>query len=70
MNLTISIVKCVKVFPDTYLYISGVSLEDRQTQHQKEELLSETALHNAHLCLEGEPERRKSELLCDQLRFL
>lgn len=54
----------------SYLDVSGVSLQDRQTQHQEEELLSESALHNAHLCLQGAPEPRKSELLRDQRCFI
>jgi len=54
----------------TYLNISGVSLEDGQTQHQKKELLSESALHNTHLCVHGSPEQRKYALLRSQRCFL
>lgn len=45
--------------PLTYLNISAVSLEDGQTQQQEDELLSESALHDAHLCAKGAPERRR-----------
>lgn len=34
----------------SYLDVSGVSLEDAQTQDQEKELLSEAALHDAREC--------------------
>lgn len=62
-----------------HLYVSGVSLQDRQAQHQKEELLAEGALlHDAqktkNRCaaahLSGGWGGKKSEVLRDRRCFL